>query len=238
VASPVVEARLNELAERYCLPTEASERLATLLDLVAAETASITSVRDPEQGVDVHVADSLVALDVDAVRAARTLADLGSGGGFPGLVLAIALPDARVALVESVGRKCAFLERAASALRLDNVTVVNARAESWPEGLGVHDVVTARALAPLGVLVEYAAPLLRDGGSLVAWKAHADADEEADAAVAAAALAMTRPAPRAVAPFPGAEARSLYLSLKVGSTPSGYPRRPGMARKRPFRASS
>ena len=238
MASPVVQARLDELAARYGLPAGATALLSALLDLVATEPASITSVRDPERGVDVHVADSLVALEIDAVRDARNLADLGSGGGFPGLALAVALPHTRVALVESVRRKCAFLERAASELGLGNVDVVNTRAESWPEGTGGHDVVTARALAPLGVLVEYAAPLLREGGSLVAWKGHRDPAEEADAGVAAEALGMAPPVPRSVAPFPGAEARTLYLSLKVRSTPNGYPRRPGMARKRPFRASS
>jgi 16S rRNA (guanine527-N7)-methyltransferase len=238
VASPVVQARLYELAHRYDLSSEAASRLATLLDLVATEPASITSVRDPERGVDVHVADSLVALEIDAVRGARHVADLGSGGGFPGLALATVLPETRVSLVESVARKCAFLERAASELGLENVSVVNTRAEAWPEGLGVHDVVTARALAPLGVLVEYAAPLLHEGGFLVAWKGRPDAGEEADAGVAADALGMTNPDPRAVAPFGDADARTLYLSLKVRETPRGYPRRPGMARKRPFRAST
>ena len=92
VASPAVQARLDELAARYGLPGGATARLAALLDLVATEPASITSVRDPERGVDVHVADSLVALEIDAVRDARTVADLGSGGGFPGLALAVALP--------------------------------------------------------------------------------------------------------------------------------------------------
>ena len=238
VASRIVQARLDELAARHGLPGGATATFAALLDLVATEPASITSVRDPERGVDVHVADSLVALELDALRDARTVADLGSGGGFPGLALAIALPETQVALVESVRRKCAFLERAAAELGLGNLRVVNARAESWLEGIGGHDVVTARALAPLGVLVEYAAPLLREGGSLVAWKGYPDAAEEADAGVAADALGMARPIPGPVAPFQGAEARTLYLSLKVRSTPNGYPRRPGMARKRPFRASS
>ena len=238
MASSAVQARLDEVAARYGVPAGATDRLATLLDLVATEPASITSVRDPERGVDVHVADSLVALEIDAVRDAGKLADLGSGGGFPGLALAIALPDTQVALVESVRRKCAFLERAAGELGLDNVNVVNARAEAWPQGTGSHDVVTARALAPLGVVVEYASPLLRTGGSLVAWKGRRDPAEEADAGVAAEALGMADPLARPVKPFPGAEARTLYLSLKVCSTPNGYPRRPGMARKRPFRASS
>jgi 16S rRNA (guanine527-N7)-methyltransferase len=236
--SASVSHRLGELAARYDLGSHATERFATLLDLVATEPASITSVRDPREGVDVHIADSLVALELDVVRNARRIADLGSGAGFPGLVLAVALPDAEVALVESVARKCAFLERAARALELDDVAVVAARAEAWPEGLERHDVVTARALAPLGVLLEYAAPLLTLGGLLVAWKGRVGPGEAADAQAAAAALAMAPPESRPVTPFPGAGERSLYFSWKVGRTPPGFPRREGMARKRPLRASS
>jgi len=237
VATPAVESRLAELSARFALPSGAGERLSTLLDLVAEEPAAITSVRDPAEGVDVHVADSLVALDLPQVHAARHVADLGAGGGFPGLVLAVGLPDAHVALVESVARKCAFLERAVSALGLRNATVVNARAESWPEGLGRHDVVTARALAPLGVILEYAAPLLAEGGALIAWKGRRDDAEEAQAAAAAAQLGMTAPDPRPVEPFPAARDRHLHLSSKVESTPAGFPRRAGMARKRPLGGS-
>jgi 16S rRNA (guanine527-N7)-methyltransferase len=211
--------------------------LGLLLELVAAEHSSITAVRDPAQGVDVHVADSLVALEPPEIRDARRIADLGSGGGFPGLVLAIALPDARVALVESVGRKIAFLRGAIERLELANVEAIQARAEAWPEGIGAQDLVTARALAPLPVLVEYAAPLLTVGGSLVAWKGARDHAEEADGRAAAAALGMEEPQARPVAPFRAARERHLYLSSKVSATPAGYPRRPGMARKRPFRAS-
>jgi 16S rRNA (guanine527-N7)-methyltransferase len=231
-------ARLDELAAQYELPPTAATRFAGLLELVATEPAAITSVRDPAQGVDVHVADSLVALDVPAVRGARRIADLGAGGGFPGLVLAIALPEAWVALVESVTRKCAFLRVAAERLELSNVEVVCARAEEWRPGIGAHDLVTARALASLPVLVEYATPLLRLGGTLVAWKSAAARAEEADAAAAARTLGMTPPTAIGVEPFAGAGERYLYLSSKVSPTPPGYPRRAGMARKRPLQAST
>jgi 16S rRNA (guanine527-N7)-methyltransferase len=153
-------------------------------------------------------------------------------------VLAIALPGAHVSLVESVGRKCAFLDRAAAVLGLDNVTVVNARAERWAAGLGAHDLVTVRAVGPLPVLVEYAAPLLRVGGSLVAWKGRREPADEADGAAAADVLAMEAPRPQRVDAFPGADERHLYLTSKVGPTPVGYPRRAGMARKRPLGAST
>jgi 16S rRNA (guanine527-N7)-methyltransferase len=233
-----VAARLADLAARYELPDAAVEQLALLLELVADEPTSITTVRDPAEGVDVHVADSLVALELDEARGARRIADLGSGGGFPGLVLAIALPDAHVALVESVGRKCAFLRGAVQQLGLANAEVVQARAEAWPAGLEVHDLVTARAVAPLSVLVEYAAPLLAIGGSLVAWKGARDHVEEADGRAAAVTLGMSNPQWRAVTPFDGARDRHLYLSSKVSATPATYPRREGMARKRPIRVST
>jgi 16S rRNA (guanine527-N7)-methyltransferase len=237
MAPPEVRSRLTEIAERHALPPAAPEQLETLLDLVAAAPVSITAVRDPAEGVDVHVADSLAALDLAPVRAAARVADLGSGGGFPALALAAARPEAAFALVESVQRKCAFLERAAATLGLSNVEVVNARAEEWRGGLAANDLVTVRAVAPLPVLVEYAAPLLAIGGALVAWKARRDAVEEADGAAAARVLAMETPVAHRVEPFPTAGPRHLYLSVKVGSTPNGYPRRPGMARKRPIAAS-
>jgi len=233
-----VGARLAELAARHSLPEGAAERLAALLALVAAEPASITTVRDPAEGVDAHVADSLVALDLPVVRAARRVADLGSGAGFPGLALAIARPASHVAVVESVGRKCAFLAQAVSALGLGNVEVVHGRAEGWPEGIGAHDLVVARALAPLAVLVEYAAPLLEVGGALVAWKGRLEPAEEADGAAAAQALGMSAPEAMPVQPFERARARYLYLTSKVSPTPGRFPRRPGMARKRQIQASS
>jgi 16S rRNA (guanine527-N7)-methyltransferase len=217
---------------------EHAAAIERLLDLLEGDETAPTAVRDRAQARDVHVADSLSGLELPEVRNARRIADLGAGAGFPGLVLAAALPDARVALVESVGRKCAWLERAVDVMGLSNAQVVRARAEEWAGGLGANDLVTARALASLNVLVEYASPLLVEGGALVAWKGRRDAVEEADGAAAAAQLAMKPGAVTGVRPFPEARDRHLYLYLKVGSTPNGYPRRSGMARKRPLRAST
>lgn len=230
--------RLQELSERFELAPPAPELLLRLLRVVADDPLAPTGVRAPEESVDVHAADALVALDLPCVREARAIADLGSGAGFPGLVLAIALPDAHVSLVESNGRKCAFLIRAITELGLPNAEAIPERAEGWPAGIGASDVVTARAVAPLNVLVEYAAPLLREGGSLVAWKGHRDEAEEADGAAAAAATGLEPTEVRPVRPWPDAENHHLHLYLKVGSTPNRYPRRPGMASKRPLRAST
>ncbi|MBS1869819.1 MAG: 16S rRNA (guanine(527)-N(7))-methyltransferase RsmG [Actinobacteria bacterium] len=226
------------LAERYALPSTAARQLDALLDALARDPHAPTTVREAERAVHTHLADSLVALDLPAVRGATAIADLGAGAGFPGLPLAIALPAARVALVESVARKCEFIRAAAAAAGITNVDVVAERAEAWSAGIGAHDLVTARALAPLAVLAEYAAPLLREGGVLVAWKGRRDAQEERDGEAAAAELGLALEEVRPVAPYPGADHRHLHVLRKVAPTPSRFPRRPGMARKRPLGAKN
>jgi 16S rRNA (guanine527-N7)-methyltransferase len=226
--------RLGELARRYELPSAGVAALEAILQLQAADPAAPTTVREPSQAVDRHVADSLVALELPAVRGARRIADLGAGAGWPGVALAAALPAARVALVESAIRHCRYLERAVAAGGLANVEVVHARAEDWAAGIGAHDVVTARALASLPVLCEYAAPLLLDGGELVAWKGLVE-PAEAEAGAGAAAILGLEPADvRAVDPYPEAERRTLHVFRKVTATPGRFPRRPGMATKRPL----
>jgi 16S rRNA (guanine527-N7)-methyltransferase len=230
------EAAFAALAERYDLPAEAVEQLRTLHGLLVEDPLAPTAVRDPRKVIDDHLADSLVSLELDAVRSAGTLADLGSGAGVPGLPLAIALPGASFVLVESAARKCAFLARAIARCGVANARAVHARAESWPEGIESFEVVTARALAPLAVVAEYAAPMLVVGGTLVVWRGQRDPAAEAAAARAAGALGLAPGQIVPVKPYPAAQSRHLHLMSKVTPTPSGFPRRPGMALKRPLGA--
>lgn len=231
-----LRARLTELAAEHALPEGSTRKLRSLLDILEHDPAAPTTVTDPVRGVEVHIADSLDGLLAPSVRSAAAIADLGAGAGFPALVLAVALPGARVWAVDSVGKKCEFMRRAVAAAELGNVTVVHARAEDWPEGIEAHDLVTARAVAPLSVLVEYAAPLLALDGTLVAWKGARDAGEERDAAAAADATGLDVGDVLAIPPRPGAEHRHLHLFTKASLTPATFPRRPGMARKRPITA--
>ena len=226
--------RLEAVAQRFELSDAGLDALRSILELQAADPTASTTIRDPDAAADRHVADSLVALDLAPVRGARRIADLGSGAGWPGLALAAALPTAHVSLVESAVRHCRYLERAVAAARLTNVEVVHARAEEWPAGLGAHDLVTARALASLPVIVEYAAPLLAEGGSLVAWKGAVDEAESAAAAAAAGVVGLEAGDVHRVRPFPQAENHTLHVFQKVAPTPSRFPRRPGMAAKRPL----
>ncbi len=140
-------------------------------------------------------------------------------------------------LVESAARRCRYLERAVAAADLPNVDVVHARVEEWQPGFGAHDLVTARALAVLPVVVEYAAPLLAEGGTLVAWKGAVDEAESADGAAAAEVVGLEPREVRRVSPFPDAANHTLHVFQKVAPTPSRFPRRPGMAAKRPLARS-
>jgi 16S rRNA (guanine527-N7)-methyltransferase len=209
--------------------------ITRVLELLETERASVSSVTDPQRAWRVHVADSLTGLEFEQLGAVRRIADIGSGAGFPGLVLAVALPDARVDLIESVGRKCDFIQRAIDAAGIANARVVNSRSEDLAGGEGreAYAAVTARAVGRLSTLAELASPLLEGGGVLVAWKGKRDADEEAQLESAAAALAMRPEEIRHVGPFAGSDHRHLHLIRKVGSTPDDLPRRPGMAKKRP-----
>jgi 16S rRNA (guanine527-N7)-methyltransferase len=227
---------LDALVRRHDLPHRAAAQLRTLLETLEADEHAPTTVRAPAEALHVHLADSLVGLELPEIRAATTIADLGAGAGFPGLALAIALPAASVTLVESSARKCSFIRAAAAAAGLANAEVVAERAESWRAGIGRCDVVTARALAPLGVIAEYAAPLLSEGGVLVAWKGRRDPEEERVGAAAAAELGLTVEAVRGVLPYTDAEHRHLHVLRKLAPTPTRFPRRPGMARKRPLGA--
>jgi 16S rRNA (guanine527-N7)-methyltransferase len=227
-------ARIGALARRYALPSSVANTLRLLAQRLSDDPLAPTSIRGLKEIVDRHLADSLVALELDVLRSARHPLDLGSGAGLPGLALAAALPEATFVLLESAGRKCAFMERTAAACGISNVEVVHGRAESYEEGLRRHDVVTARAVAALDVMVEYAAPLLRVGGTFIGWAGKRSPEVEDWAARAADVLGLGEFSIHTVTPFDGAAHRHLYLTSKVKETPVGFPRRPGVAAKRPL----
>jgi 16S rRNA (guanine527-N7)-methyltransferase len=206
-----------------------------VLELLRDERASVSSVTEPERAWKVHVEDSLTGLEVAALREARKIADIGSGAGFPGLVLAVALPRVEVDLIESVGRKCEFMRRAIEAAGIANARVLNARSEeiAGGEARETYDALSARAVGRLSTLAELASPLLHEDGVLVAWKGKRDPDEEAQLARAADQLAMRPEQVLDVGDRAGSKHRHLHVLRKLGSTPADLPRRPGVAKKRP-----
>lgn len=216
------------------LDVAARAKLEQVLALLAEEKASVSSVVDA-RAWQVHVIDSLTGLEVPDLRQAKRIADVGAGAGFPGLVLAVALPAAQVDLVESIGRKCEFMRQAIVAAQIPNATVLNTRSEDLASAGGreAYDAVTARAVGRLSTLAELASPLLKPNGVLVAWKGRRDEDEERQLENAAEALAMTPEQILDVGKRAGSEHRHLHVIRKTDPTPANLPRKPGIAKKRP-----
>ena len=230
------DAEIAAALERHGVEQAAAPVLSRILEALAREPDPHTSV-DPRSLIDVHVADSLAALEIPGLRDAARIADIGAGAGFPGLVLAAGLAHARVDLIESAQRKAAVITRLIDAGPLPNASAVAERVEDWARVEGVREsygAVTARAVAPLAVLAEYAAPLLAPDGVLVAWKGRRAPDEEAAGDSAAAELGLGPAEVVSVTPYPGSNNRHLHVYSKVSETPERFPRRPGIASKRPL----
>ncbi|HVD41185.1 MAG TPA: 16S rRNA (guanine(527)-N(7))-methyltransferase RsmG [Solirubrobacterales bacterium] len=208
--------------------------LEKVLELLAEERASVSSVVD-ERAWQVHVADSLTGLEAPELREAKRIADIGAGAGFPGIVLAVALPGAQIDLIESVGRKCEFMRRAIAVAGITNANVLNTRSEDLAGDAGreAYEAVTARAVGRLSTLAELASPLLKPNGVLVAWKGKRDEDEEIQLQNAAEALAMQPESILDVGDRAGSQHRHLHVIRKSGPTPPNLPRNPGIAKKRP-----
>jgi 16S rRNA (guanine527-N7)-methyltransferase len=216
------------------LDPRARAALRKVLDLLGEDRASLSSVTD-ERAWRVHVEDSLAGLEVPELAAAARIADIGSGAGFPGFVLAAALPAAQVDLIESIGRKCDFMRRAIEVSGIANARVLEARSEELAAGASreSYDVAAARAVGRLSTLAELASPLLRENGVLVAWKGKRDPDEEVQLSRAAERLAMRSEQILDVGDRAGSQHRHLHVLRKSGPTPTDLPRRAGMAKKRP-----
>ena len=223
------------------LPPGAREAILGHLRLLLAWTAAVnlTAIRHPDAAVAGHLLDSLAAVPFLRQAGVRRFLDLGSGGGYPGLPVAVALPAETALLVDSIAKKAAFLRVAAAAAGVaDRVTVAAVRAEALAPERGHRErwpAVTARAVAPLAELVELAFPLLAPGGLLLAWKRTGLDDELDRALTAVAALGGGRveiaPPPAAV---PGLADHVLVAVHKEGRTSREWPRPPGERKRRPW----
>jgi 16S rRNA (guanine527-N7)-methyltransferase len=196
----------------------ADERLERWLAALI-ETPGLTAVRDPAAARELHLENALTAAPL---LGEDPVVDVGSGGGSPGLPLAAARPDLHFDLLESSRKKCAFLERWAA--DFPNANVVCARAEEHARGAGreAYGTAVARALAPPPVAAEWCLPLIRPGGRAVLFVGPS-VDEKGVEEAASLLAGEREEAP------PG-----FILLRKTGSTPERFPRRPGIARKRPL----
>ena len=212
---------------------DAAEAYARLL-LEANARLNLTRVVEPDAVARLHLLDAVAALPLLPGSTERAL-DIGSGGGVPGIVLALARPEVRWTLVDSVRKKADTLRSFVAALGLDNVEVLGERAEMLGRGpsRASFDVVTARACAALPVLAEYALPLLRVGGTLISWKGPISAEELTAGATASAILGGGAPEERPTG-IPALGDHRFVLIDKLRPTDPRWPRRPGEPARRPI----
>ncbi len=203
------------------------------------EEANVIGTRELRRIILDHVLDSLSCFLFGPLGAARRLADVGSGGGLPGVPVKIVEPGMRITLVESTAKKARFLRRAAEDLPLEGVEVTNARVEEIAhrdEHRGVYDVVTARAVAGLSVVAEYCVPLLRVGGYAISMKGRLEDEEVTEGERAAeklgARVSDLIPVPRL--PEIEKKERCLVILKKIEETPAKYPRNVGVPTKKPL----
>jgi len=201
------------------------------------EKFNLTAIRKPEEIRSKHFLDSLTVLQGFKEPKPMRMIDIGTGAGFPGIPLKIAYPHLRLMLVESVGKKADFCRHMVDVLHLEKVDVLQARAEDLGQTAGqreVYDLAVARAVAAMPVLAEYLLPLVKVGGRVIAQKGES-APAEVHAAEHAIKVLGGRVQQLKPIVLPGvADERFLVLIDKVATTPSIYPRRAGLAAKRPL----
>jgi 16S rRNA (guanine527-N7)-methyltransferase len=232
---------ISDLAERFALDGAQAAALDAYVELLAGwRRANVTGLRSREEIVATLLGDSLAMLDVAQLRerAGAAWLDLGAGAGIPGIPLAVALSAVQLTLLEAASRKCEFLQAAADEVGIAGRTrVVCARSERYatdPPGREGAAVVLARAVGPLPVLVELAAPLLSRGGVLLASKTAAAVHDEGAAGAIAAGLCGLEAGPVVRLARSPLDQAVCVVYEKVASTPDRFPRREGIAAKRPL----
>lgn len=222
----------------YTISDEQRLLLNKHLELIieANERVNVTHITDWEQGQLLHIEDSLQALPEINHAPKGLYCDLGSGGGFPGIPLAITTKRKTI-LVESVAKKTTVLDSILSQLGLNNqISTYTGRAESLALDHPLcASVITARALSSLPSLLELAVPLLQTGGQLICFKGVPDAEEINQATQLKDKLGLELTSSRTYTLSDGKTNRSLYVFTKVAESSVKLPRRPGMAQKRPYK---
>ena len=199
------------------------------------EKINVTAIRDPEEFLEKNVKDSLEVMSLPEFAEAKRVLDLGTGGGFPGLPLAIACPDKEFFLLDSVAKKLKVVAAAVSEFGLENVDVLNMRAEDlakWPAYRESFDAVVSRAVANMSTLSEYCLPFVKKGGYFIAYKT-AEAEDEIEAAQKAVKL-LGGTIERTV-PYSSEDSGHVFVVVrKTGTTPPKYPRKAGLPSKSPL----
>lgn len=227
----------EDLVSQFNLDRQVIASLELLLKMLHEKAdRSLTAVTSSAKIIDFHFRDSLSLLALPEVASARELVDVGSGAGFPGLPLAICSPEMKITLIESNHRKSDFIIDFIKRSGLQNVTVETTRAEmAGRRALRDHfDVGLARAVGPLSLTMEYTGPLVRSGGSLILQRGETLGNEESTAVAVAGILNLSLGRIEPYQPYIGARNLHFWVFWKLDSTPAVFPRKPGIAKKRPL----
>lgn len=196
---------------------------------------NLTAITEPEDVAVKHMIDSLLAYDKD--MAGKTLADIGTGAGFPGVPLKIYCPELKVVLIDSLGKRLNFLQQVIDALELKEIRCEHSRAEDAgrnKQHREKYDFVTARAVARLSVLSEYCLPLVKKGGQFIALKGSKYAEEITEGTEAVKILGGKIVSAEPVK-LPGLDdGRAIIKINKIKTTPAQYPRKAGTPEKQPL----
>ncbi|WP_123042648.1 16S rRNA (guanine(527)-N(7))-methyltransferase RsmG [Cohnella candidum] len=231
--------RLSELGIHLSEPDKQLEQFETYYRLLVEwnEKMNLTGITEREAVYEKHFYDSLTLAGVTDLRETASIADIGSGAGFPSLPIKIAFPHLKVTIVDALAKRIRFLEEVVSGLGLKDVVCLHGRAEEVsrkPEHRDAYDLVTARAVARLAALNELCMPFAKTGGKFIAMKG-SDVTEELDEALYSVKQlnGAFRNTVQLTLPSEGS-ARHLIVIAKTGSTPKAYPRKPGLPLKQPL----
>lgn len=220
---------------------EQLDLLSRYADLIVGyELANVIGVRKRDEAILEHVTDALTCFLTGHLGPGKRLIDIGTGGGLPGIPLQIICSELQVTLLEATTKKANFLESVTHELGLRNTRVLNERAEEAGRRQryrNVFQVAVVRAVGPLPTILEYSAPLVQPGGIIIAMKAKTPDEEIRAGDSAAKALGLTSRETIKVDFLPDLvqKERTLLLYQKVSTTPNRFPRRVGLAKKRPIR---
>lgn len=234
-----IQTALQAALEEYdlALDTAAVDRLCRYHELLIEwnKVMNLTALTEPRDVAVKHFADSLMLLRYGELSPGATLIDVGTGAGFPGMVLAIARPDLHITLLDSLQKRLSFLDEVSAVLALDNVATLHSRAEDGARtGLrDSFDYAVARAVAPLNVLCEYCLPYVKVGGSFLAMKGKSADEELAQAQNAVEQLCGIITGQHRFTLGEAGE-RGIVTIQKIAPTPAAYPRKSKVIRNKPL----